>query len=154
MKSNPESAPASANARDASVQHNAAARIAGQAAHGRQPFDMEVLVGYILLVGVLTSVGLILAGLVWHWARTGEIGIAYNITGMNFFEFLLKGLQQVNDQMRPRVLMSLGIAALLLTPFVRVLASMIYFAFAARNWKYTLFTGFVLAVLTYSLFLR
>ena len=42
---------------------------------------------------------------------------------------------------------------LLLTPYVRVLASLLYFAFAARNWKYALFTGFVLAVLSYSLFL-
>jgi hypothetical protein len=35
-----------------------------------------------------------------------------------------------------------------------VLASLLFFAFAEHNWKYTLFTGFVLAVLTYSLFLR
>jgi uncharacterized membrane protein len=40
------------------------------------------------------------------------------------------------------------------TPYVRVLASLFYFAVVARNWKYTLFTGFVLTVLTYSLFLR
>jgi hypothetical protein len=31
---------------------------------------------------------------------------------------------------------------------------MVYFAVAERNIKYTVFTGFVLAVLTYSLFLR
>ena len=43
---------------------------------------------------------------------------------------------------------------LLLTPLVRVLASLLFFALAERNWKYALFTGFVLAVLTYSLFLR
>ena len=39
-------------------------------------------------------------------------------------------------------------------PQVRVLASMLYFAFVERNGKYTLFTGFVFSVLTYSLFLR
>jgi hypothetical protein len=37
---------------------------------------------------------------------------------------------------------------------VRVLASMLYFLLAARNWKYTVFTAFVLTILTYSLFLR
>jgi len=42
----------------------------------------------------------------------------------------------------------------MLTPFVRVLTSVFYFAFVERNWKYTLFTGFVLGLLTYSLFLR
>ena len=57
-------------------------------------------------------------------------------------------------QLQPRLLINLGIALLMLTPYVRVLASTFYFALAERNPKYTLFTGFVLAVLTYSLFLR
>ncbi len=57
-------------------------------------------------------------------------------------------------EFRPRLLVSLGIAALLLTPYLRVLASLLFFAFVEHNWKYSLFTGFVLAVLTYSLFLR
>ncbi|MGZ3606158.1 MAG: DUF1634 domain-containing protein, partial [Thermodesulfobacteriota bacterium] len=59
-----------------------------------------------------------------------------------------------SHELRPRVMINMGIAVLMLTPFVRVLASVFYFAFAERNWKYTLFTGFVLGVLTYSLFLR
>ena len=121
----------------------------------RPPFDMEALVGYILLVGVLTSMSLIVAGLGWHFIRTGQPGIEYSIGGVSFFRFLLTDLQQVvSNQMRPRLLVSLGIAMLLLTPFVRVLASMVYFAFAARDWKYTVFTAFVLSVLTYSLFLQ
>lgn len=116
---------------------------------------MEVLVGFILLVGVLTSLALIVGGLAWHWARTGEIGIRYDLPGMSFFEFLRNGLGQMfADQYRPRLLVSLGIAMLMLTPFVRVLGSMIYFLVAARNWKYTVFTAFVLTILTYSLFLR
>jgi len=123
--------------------------------HIHRTFDIEVLVGYILLAGVLTSVALILSGLVWRWARTGEIGIQYSISGMNFFQFLVSDVQQVaTGQFRPRLLVSLGIALLMLTPFVRVFASMIYFLVAAHNWKYTAITGFVLIVLTYSLFLR
>jgi len=43
---------------------------------------------------------------------------------------------------------------LLLTPYARVLASMLYFALVERNRKYTAFTTFVLLTLTYSLFLR
>jgi uncharacterized membrane protein len=49
---------------------------------------------------------------------------------------------------------SLGVATLLLTPYLRVLASIGYFAFVERDLKYTLFTTFVFAVLTYSLLLR
>lgn len=68
---------------------------------------------------------------------------------------MLADIRQVAaDAVRPRLLINLGIAALMLTPYVRVLASMLYFAFIERNGKYTLFTGFVFAVLTYSLFLR
>ena len=39
----------------------------------------------------------------------------------------------------------------MLTPYVRVLASMLYFMLVERNLKYGLFTAFVLAMLTYSL---
>ena len=118
-------------------------------------FDIETLVGYILLVGVLSSIALIVGGLAWHMARTGELGIDYRFAGMNFFEFLGGDLTQLfTDPIRPRMLVSLGIAMLMLTPFVRVLASMVYFLVAERNWKYTVFTAFVLTVLTYSLFLR
>jgi uncharacterized membrane protein len=52
---------------------------------------------------------------------------------------------------RPRLLVNLGIAVLMLTPYVRVLASMLYFMLVERNLKYGLFTAFVLAMLTYSL---
>jgi uncharacterized membrane protein len=55
--------------------------------------------------------------------------------------------------LRPRLLVNLGIGVLLLTPYVRVLASLVYFATVERDPKYALFTAFVLAVLTYSLLL-
>ena len=32
---------------------------------------MDALVGRILIVGVLSSLGLLTAGLVWHWSSTG-----------------------------------------------------------------------------------
>jgi len=118
-------------------------------------FDMESLVGYILLTGVLLSVVLLMVGFVWRWVRVGNLQFEHSIVGMNFFEFILSSLRQIASQaFRPRLFLNMGIAVLMLTPFVRVLASVFYFAFAEHNWKYTLFTGFVLAVLTYSLFLR
>ncbi len=118
-------------------------------------FDMEVLVGYILQIGVLLSMTLIAIGVVWRWLNTGVLGLDYTIAGVNFFEFVQSDLQQVfAGTFRPRLLVNLGIAALMLTPFVRVLASMLYFAIAERNWKYTIFTAIVFTILTYSLFLR
>lgn len=118
-------------------------------------FDMETLVGYILLGGVLLSVASLAAGLAWHWAITGQVGIDYPIAGVSLFQFLLADVSQVaSGTVRPRLLVSLGIAILMLTPYVRVLVSMLYFAFSEHNWKYTLITGFVFSVLTYSLLLR
>jgi uncharacterized membrane protein len=118
-------------------------------------FDMEILVGYILQFGVLLSVILLAIGVVGHWITTGSLEFAYSISGMNFFGFVLSDLQQVfAGTLRPRLFSNLGIAALMLTPYIRVLASMVYFAVAERNLKYTLFTGFVYVVLTYSLFMR
>ncbi len=124
-------------------------------ANTHRPFDMEILVGYILLIGVLISVALLAIGFIWRWERSGNLRFQHTIVGMNFFEFVSASLRQMaSRELRPRVMLNMGIAVLMLTPFVRVLASVFYFALVQRNWKYTLFTGFVLSVLTYSLFLR
>jgi len=119
------------------------------------PLDMESLVGYILLTGVLLSVALLLISFVWRWAGVGSLRFEHSIVGMNFFEFISSTLRQVASRaFRPRLFLNMGIGVLMLTPFMRVLASVVYFAFVEHNWKYTLFTAFVLSVLTYSLFLR
>ncbi len=132
-------------------QHAPAAPIAKPPAG----FDMDVLVGYILLVGVALSAVLITAGVAWHWLTTGQLNLNYTISGMNLFRFVLSDASQAAQGMfRPRLLVNLGMAALMLTPYFRVFASMLYFALVERNKKYTVFTAFVFSVLTYSLFLR
>ena len=125
------------------------------AADQTSPFDMDTVVGSILLVGILLSLTLIVAGLVWHWALVGHLQFDYTVTGVNLFQFVLADARRLAaGTIQPQVAISTGVAVLMLTPYVRVLASMLYFALIEHNWKYTLFTGFVLAVLTYSLFLR
>jgi uncharacterized membrane protein len=116
---------------------------------------METLVGYILLAGVIATVILLTSGLLWHWLMTGNLQLDYTIAGMNLFEFAATELGRVAEgAIRPRLLVSLGIVALLLTPYLRVAASFLYFALIARDGKYAVFTGIVWSVLTYSLFLR
>jgi uncharacterized membrane protein len=118
-------------------------------------FDMEILVGSILQYGLLLSVVLLIAGLAWHWIATRQLGTEYLMAGVNLFQFLLADIRQaIAGSLRPRLLVSLGLAALMMTPYTRVMASLAYFAFVERNWKYTFFTAFVLVVLSYSLFLR
>jgi uncharacterized membrane protein len=118
-------------------------------------FVMESLIGYILLIGVLSSILLLVAGTAWHWLATGTLQFDYTIEGMNLWEFLFASLRQLGSgALGPRTVIDLGISVLLLTPYVRVLASMLYFVAIERNWKYSLFTLFVFSVLSYSLFLR
>jgi uncharacterized membrane protein len=122
---------------------------------GDRQFAMDALVGYILMYGVAFSLLLICAALIWRWIDTGHLWFDYALSGMNLFQLIAVELSQaLHTHLRPRLLLSLGIAVLMLTPFIRVLASVVYFLAVLKNWKYTLFTSIVLIVLTYSLFLR
>ena len=57
--------------------------------------DMDVLVGYILLSGVLVSTALVVAGLSWGWIVSGHLGFDYSIAGMTLFDFVLTDLRQM-----------------------------------------------------------
>lgn len=116
---------------------------------------MDLLLGYLLLGGVLLSMALIVAGLIWRFLRVGHFTLDHQLSGMNLFQFLVEEVRiALSGQLRPRTLVDGGIAVLMLTPYIRVLASMFYFMVGLKNWKYTVFTGIVLAVLTFSLFIR
>jgi len=129
-------------------------RTAESAQEWRQ-LEMDVLVGYILLCGVLLSMALIVAGLLWKYIQTGGVRLEYELAGMNLFQFVVSEIRLAAlGHFRPRLLINMGIVVLMLTPFFRVLASVVYFLVVLKNWKYTAFTLFVLLVLTGSLFLR
>jgi len=114
--------------------------------------DAASIIGLTLLVGVVSSLALIAIGLAWHWARWGTLELDYTLPATSVGGFVLADVRQLElGEVRPRLLVSLGIVVLLLTPWVRVLASMLYFAIVERNAKYTCFTAFVLALLTWSL---
>jgi len=116
---------------------------------------MDALVGYLLLGGVLLSMGLILIGLAWRFAISGHFAFDYSIKGMNLFQFVDDEMRLVlHGNLSPRVMVSGGIVVLMLTPYLRVAASMVYFIAVLKNWKYSVFTAIVLGVLTFSLFLR
>lgn len=124
-------------------------------ANQSQMNNMESLVGYILLIGVLLSVLLIAVGSIWNWTATHSLSSQFTFPKENYFGFLYTTLHQFFlGAIQPHLLISLGIATLMFTPYLRVGASVVYFALVARNLKYTIFTLFVFSVLTYSLFLR
>jgi uncharacterized membrane protein len=116
---------------------------------------MDALVGTMLATGVVTSIALIVTGLLWHRLATGVATFDAPLGGTDALRLLVGDLRlAMNGRMSPRLLVSLGVAVLLFTPYLRVLASVVFFAAVERNWKYTVFTSFVLVVLTYSLLMR
>ncbi|HLH76863.1 MAG TPA: DUF1634 domain-containing protein [Candidatus Binataceae bacterium] len=117
--------------------------------------NMDLLVGWILLAGVLLSLTLLLCGALWHRFATGTLTDNFRLAGTNLLAFVIAEVHNLfHGALRPRILISSGIAVLMITPYIRVLASMLYFLFEERNLKYTVFTLFVLSVLTYSLMLH
>ena len=116
---------------------------------------MDAIVGGMLAGGVVTSLTLIIAGLVWHRLATGVATFYAPLGGTDALRLLTGDLRlAAAGRLSPRPLVSLGIAILRFTPYLRVLASVVFFAIVEHDWKYTIFTGFVLAVLTYSLVTR
>jgi uncharacterized membrane protein len=115
---------------------------------------MDILVGYILTSGVFASVLCLLIGLGWQWVA-GQGVLDYQIKDANLAAFGWHALRQTAiGGFAPRLFINLGILLLLLTPYLRVVASVIYFALVEKNLKYTIFTAIVCGVLTYSLLLR
>jgi len=110
---------------------------------------------YILIAGVAISLVLEVTGLLIYYSQTGSLAFDYSnqweLTGSNFFSYL--GSLFSNLGAGPIQLMALGIVVLMLTPYVRVIASAIHFLIT-KNGKYLAFTVFVLTVLTLSLGLR
>ena len=120
-----------------------------------QQEKMDLLIGYLLLAGVALSLMLIAGGLLWRWMRTGRSWVDYELVATNVFELARQEIRTaMRGEIRPRLLDTSGVVVLILTPYLRVMASVVYFLVVLRNWKYSVFTSIVLIVLTYSLFLK
>ena len=112
-------------------------------------FDMESLISSILRTGMLISMSLTLLSLVPGWLEKGQVDFGPNMKAKSIPLLILADFQQIHvPGFWPRLLMHLGFAVLLLTPFVRVVASLVYFTLVERSPKQALFTTFVLVILT------
>ncbi len=119
----------------------------------RNPTELDPLVGSILLAGVVLSCALLITALTWQWISTGSFGTFPTLTATNLLGFLLLTMQTILlEGIQPSALANLGIATLLLTPFISILASVVFFGFHERNHAFTAITGFVLLILGIILF--
>lgn len=114
----------------------------------------ERAISYVLITGVVISLLFELIGILTFYRSYRDLHISENqalfLHGRNFFSFLIDLFRGGYFKKPPVLLMALGIAILILTPYVRVVMSVFYFA-AVRNTKYVLITLFVLIILTLSL---
>ncbi len=118
---------------------------------------LEVIISYLLIIGVVSAVILEVIGLVLYFGAFGNLQYSQApkvyITGDNFFAFAATQIQNLFISENAVLFMTLGIVVLILTPYTRAIASLTYFAWEG-NYKYVLITLFVIVVLTISLALH
>lgn len=112
---------------------------------------LELLISKILRYGVLASLILLSAGIIAYYFLEGTIELRldsiWKVETPNFFTFILYSFPK---QSASYMLLSLGIFALMLTPYLRVVASTVYFALI-KDTKYLFITALVLVIITASL---
>jgi uncharacterized membrane protein len=129
---------------------------------------LEIIISYILRIGLITSVVIISVGLLIYYISTGtsspHFSPKWQMIGSDFFTYVRDLLLQI---FRPSIvsnnnitlsnyyylsirLMAVGVIVLMITPLVRVIVSLIFFGLT-KDVKYIMITSFVLIVLTLSL---
>jgi len=118
---------------------------------------LETIVSYLLIAGVIISVIMEAIGIILYYGTYGNVQVSQNqavfISGKNFFAFIIYQTQHLLGSQNALLFMTLGLIILILTPYIRAITSVIYFAWE-RHYKYVLITLFVLIVLTISLVLH
>ncbi len=118
---------------------------------------LETVIGYLLIAGVIISLLLEIMGIGVFYYSYGNLVVSQDksmfIQGRNFFGFLYDFLRGEETEESAILFMTLGVVTLMLTPYIRVIASVFYFVWR-KNIKYVLITLFVLVVLTITLMLH
>lgn len=115
---------------------------------------LQMGISWILRIGVFLSVVFEAAGLLLNYFETGSSALAltdsWRIAGGNFFDFAYSVGGSLLEGFRAFTLVSTGIVILMLTPYLRVLAAVVYYA-VERDWKYVAITSTVFILITIAL---
>lgn len=117
----------------------------------------ESVTSYVLMGGLALSVAFEVIGIALFYAQSGSFNYQFTpqwqMTGPDFFTYTLSLLESAGTYSSPIALMALGVAILMLTSYVRVLTTLLHFAFV-KNLKYTAICIFVLLLLTITLYVH
>jgi uncharacterized membrane protein len=107
----------------------------------RRAANIDTVVHHTLVAGVVFGLVLLVAGIVLGVAGRGGLAV-----------HSLKAPAALHAALRLRAtgFYSLGLLALILTPFIRVVGSIVAFA-TARDWRFVAITAAVLAVMVASI---
>ncbi len=118
---------------------------------------LETGISYLLIGGVTVSLLLEIIGVILLYRSYGSLAISQDasvfIRGSDFFTFVFQEIRGGYMQGGALQFMTAGIIVLILTPYIRLIASVLYFGWE-KNIKYMLITLFVLVVVTLSLALH
>lgn len=121
----------------------------------RHELDLEATLSYVLLYGVITSLIIISSGVALFFYQNRTLDINQLIHTANFAQFLSTSFGDMfAGKFTSFDIISTGIVVLMLTPYLRVVSSWIFFTVKEKNVKYFFITLWVLIILTVSLFLR
>ena len=122
-----------------------------------QTKGLEKAISILFVVGVASSLSLEVAGVILYWIHNHNLDITFGnevtIRGHDFFSFIYSFARAGYGAEISMTMITAGVIVLILTPFMRVVFSALYFAWE-RNYKYVVITVFVLAVITASLALH
>jgi uncharacterized membrane protein len=108
-------------------------------------------ISWILRAGVAISLALESAGIIGNYLYTGDASPPnWPAQGVNFFGFLTSVLGSLASGASPLSITGLGIAVLVLTPYVRVVAAILFYV-VERDWRFVAITFSVFLVITVGL---
>ena len=109
--------------------------------HQARRATIDTVVHHTLVAGVAVGLALLLAGLALTVAGRGGLGVA---------SLRAPAAVRAALHLRAAGFYSLGLLALILTPFIRVIGSIVVFA-AARDWRFVAVTSAVLVIMLASI---
>lgn len=119
----------------------------------REAFDLELIVARVLRIGVFTSAALLAFGLIIYLVQqasqagqTGDWHTTVDYVGQHSQLYMLGNLIPALFRFEPLAFVEAGVILLILTPIIRVAASVLLFA-RERDLLYVGITIVVLAVL-------